>query len=756
MSFRHCDFFVLRNPLLPVARLAELHAAVAPVDNADVEAAFAAGRQAVADRLMRLADDAVVYEALWFASPGLAERLRAAESAEPKLKDEEMLVTLYKYFVRMTSRCTPFGLFASCGMGRIGTSTELQQRDAARRSRVTRLDTEYIYTLVASINADRALRSVLRYRANSGIYAAGDRLHYPEVRNAGKPQGISYKLSAVDTTDYLHATLSRAAVPVSIDSLARALVLDDAELTIDDCLEFIHDLIDNQLLIPEITPAVTGGDPLSAIIAELASHKDAEPWVSKLESAQMALAQIDAAGLGGDTAAYQRIIGTLKALPVAVQEQHLFQVDAYAQGALTIDQRFADAIRDGVELLASISDRYPSEQLVAFKRAFRDRYEGQEIPLCEALDDDIGIGFGGNPAALEPLLQGIQIGGAGGQRGGAMWSTRDLALLDRIQRMERRQDNVLTLDAELIDAMRSQQNVPLPDAWSAFVSILGTRHDSAGDCSFHLKSATGPGAANLIGRFCHLDPELEAAARDCLRREEALQPDRIYAEIAHMPEGRMGNILRRPVLRDHEIVYLCSSEVSEEDRIGVQDLMVSVVGEQILLRSARSGKFIVPRLASAHNFMRGDNLSLYRFLCLLQGDGVHGAVMWDWGGLSALDFLPRVVHKRMVLAAACWRLRGDEIKLLLAASGRKQFQAVQALREKLGLPGKVRVSEGDNDMVFDLDSPFSCEMFCRHLQKYKHGITVQESLQDEYGYAVGIAGQTYANEIVVPFVRTAA
>ena len=67
--------------------------------------------------------------------------------------------------------------------------------------------------------------------------------------------------------------------------------------------------------------------------------------------------------------------------------------------------------------------------------------------------------------------------------------------------------------------------------------------------SILIHSVTGPSGANLLGRFCHADPELHRRVEEHLRAEEAHRPDAIFAEVVHLPEGRIGNVLCRPVLR---------------------------------------------------------------------------------------------------------------------------------------------------------------------------------------------------------------
>ena len=71
-----------------------------------------------------------------------------------------------------------------------------------------------------------------------------------------------------------------------------------------------------------------------------------------------------------------------------------------------------------------------------------------------------------------------------------------------------------------------------------------------------MKGVRGPSGARLFGRFCHGDDALRAHVEAHLRAEEALRPEAIFAEVVHLPQGRLGNVLCRPALRAHEIPYL--------------------------------------------------------------------------------------------------------------------------------------------------------------------------------------------------------
>src|SRR5207247_4995435 len=123
----------------------------------------------------------------------------------------------------------------------------------------------------------------------------------------------------------------------------------------------------------------------------------------------------------------------------------------------------------------------------------------------------------------------------------------------------------------------------------------------------------------------------------------------------------------------------------------------SVVGERIVLRSARLGREVVPRLTSAQNFFHLRAIGVYQFLGALQGQGAAAGLTWDWGALDSAPFLPRVRSGRLVLVRARWRARRDELRPPGGAGGAAQFRAVQAWRERRRLPRRVALAEYDNE-----------------------------------------------------------
>ena len=211
---------------------------------------------------------------------------------------------------------------------------------------------------------------------------------------------------------------------------------------------------------------------------------------------------------------------------------------------------------------------------------------------------------------------------------------------------------------------------PLSDAFAviATVSSESERALRAGDFLIVLHGVFGPSGARLLGLCSGADPELRRAVEGHLRAEESLDPDAVFAEIAHLPQRHLGNVTHRPGLRRFQIDYVGPSGMPLERRIAIQDLLVPPAGDRFVLRSRRLGARIVPRLTSAVS-LHLPGLPLFRFLGLLQHQGCRAALAFDWGRLASAAFLPRLRVGHTVVAPARWKVGVSEAERLEGLSG---------------------------------------------------------------------------------------
>ncbi len=439
----------------------------------------------------------------------------------------------------------------------------------------------------------------------------------------------------------------------------------------------------------------------------------------------------------------------------------LFQLDMVKPGDRpALGGEVLAEITRALEILLRLAVDRPIEGLERFRKDFNERFEGREMPLLQALDEEVGIGFeraSDFGAEASPLLRGIALGGAA-EANSVSWGRVQAFLLSRLNRALTEGERQIEITAEDLDRMapaddQAKKKSPFPEAFHVMVTLAAASQEALdqGDFQILFDNAGGPSGARLLGRFCHADAELNRKVETHLRAEEALHPEAIFAEIVHLPQGRIGNILARPVLREYEIPFLGRSGAPPEKQIPVNDLRVSVAGPRVVLRSARLGREVIPRLTSAHNFVHG-SLGIYRFLCTLQSQGTLGGVTWGWGPLDSAPFLPRVTSGRVVLARASWWMLQDEIKALVKAKGTERYQAVQDWRQKRGLPRLIALVDADNELLVDLDNVLSIETFLDVVEDRDRARLVEFFPGPGLLAAAGPEGR-FLNEILVPFVR---
>jgi thiopeptide-type bacteriocin biosynthesis protein len=752
-SHRLASRFVVRTPVLPLDTLA----ALADPDLGVVRAA-----------LRRLLDDPGVREAMFVASPELATQVEAWHQAAGD-EDPAIERTILRYVSRMAGRATPFGLFSGVAVGAFAPQTALTLGARAAHGRHTRLDNDYLFKLCDQLLADAAVRRELRFVPNSSLYRVGDRWRYANGRIG--EAGRSYFLVAVESTPYLEELLTRAAAGATLGELGDVLAVDP-ELTRAEIDEFLDELVAAQVVVPTLQPRVTGPEPGHVMIELLGALPSARHVATTLADVTRRIAAIDEAR-GAPAAAYRELGAALGALPVEVDLARLFQVDLHLTAPpMTLGPRVAAELTRGFELLRKLSPppNKTNDAWTKFREAFSARYETREVPLVEALDEESGIGFASAPSdtAQAPLIADLAFPNQAGV-GQVPWAGRNARLLTLLANALARGAAEVELSDKDVEALSSPPG-PLADTFTIGATVIAASAAAvdAGDFQLRVDHFGNASAARLYGRFCHGNDEITALVGELTALEQQANPDVIFAEIVHLPEGRIGNILLRPVLRGYEIPYLGTSGADADHQVAITDLMVSVVGDRVVLRSRRLGKEIRPELATAHNYS-ARSLVIYRFLCAHATQHTTGGT-WSWGpALEDAPFLPRVRHGKLILERARWLLRRVDLEPLeQAAKGAKaaktpaqlaelrarEIAAAHALRARRGLPRWVVVADGDNELPVDFDNPLSVEGFA-NLLKGRPMAILHELLPGPDELAVHGPEGGHVHELMAAFVRDA-
>jgi lantibiotic biosynthesis protein len=661
----------------------------------------------------QLLSNQIIQEAIYLASPVLFEELQkfilTGLSDKKEKEKERFKYSMVRYLSRMSTRCTPFGLFAGCSIGQLSDSTNITLLPLKSNKRHTRLDMNYLCELAQDSLKLKGVKHQIHYYRNNSVYKLGDKLRY--IESFYKETKQMHQIATVDNSEYLEKIMQKALKGAKFNELVNLLVND--EINVKDASLFIEEIIASQLLVSDLEPTVTGQEFIYQILQKLEilikNFGDNETLINfnkRLNYINTLLAKIDDSPIGTTLYMYKPIVNEIKELGTKFEAKYLFQTDMIkpVESAILNKNIINDDILKAIEFLNKLSIPQGETILMKFLEAFKERYEEKEMPLMQVLDNETGIGYGPSRGDINSLTDDLSLPQKMNNNESIPWNKIHAVILKKYLETVSEKNYILELSDKDFDDIKIYWD-DLPSTISVMCSVI--KDDDEGR-EIYLKSAGGTSAANLLGRFCHADQLIEEHVLEITRKEEELNSEVIYAEIAHLPESRIGNIVSRPILRTYEIPFLAASAVSEENRIEVSDLMISVHKGRILLRSKRLNKEIVPRLATAHNY-RQKALPVYHFLCDMQLQNRRGGLFFQWGHVfNEYDWLPRVKYKNVILSLARWTVKQVEIKIFIELKNDKELvDSITKWRQGRQIPNFVVLDDGDNELFVDLRNALS-------------------------------------------------
>jgi len=461
-----------------------------------------------------------------------------------------------------------------------------------------------------------------------------------------------FELAELDDDGFVKQVLAACLKPISANDLVKVLNLQEDE--VPNLFGLLQDMHDLQLIFTDYDPNIIGQDY------------------------------------------FQRLgLTTTEELPKYLIAQRTVQSG-------NIDERLLHAVPGLMKTLQGILPASDRSALSDFVARFKKKFEEQEVPLLLALDPEMGVGYdeleqaGLNDDFISKLNSKKT------KRDDDAESIKS-AFKNTISAQHFEKGKPVFLNK--LSLKLNEKARPLPNSISMIMAIDA-------DLIF-LEQISGATSNALTGRFTMANERVETYAKSIAHAEQLANPDVLFFDVGYMVETNVDNVNRRRLVYNHQLSILNFD--TSANPLALNDIMISVSGTEVLLRSRSLNKRLVPRMASAYNYSRSD-LSVFRLLCDLQHQGLLTSLSLSLDQLFPdLDYYPRLQYQNIVLSTSKWRVKKEDLlgpdqKSLSIALCRSHLQ-------NIGVSNYFKTGLSDQTLCFALHNDDDIHAFLQYMQK---------------------------------------
>ncbi len=651
-------------------------------------------------------------------------------------------VATAKFLNRMTTRPTPFGLFAGVAPGYFSDSPAPPRMAPSTGKRVAHADFRWLMPVVRELEQDPdLLAEAIAYRSPF-LRAKGDHV----VLYRGSTSGAEQSRLAIRRNPALTFILEECgATGAAVQALCTK---GAAQLNVDAGALFrlVQKLVGLDMLYTDLRPTLTGDDPLEEEIGRL-EQAGKHPITLKT-----ALNTIRTLG-GADTdplplEALTQTYEALGSIGKSTDRVHFtLRTGMHVQLPETVKQDAASAMR----LMQALSPRRLGMRgLRKYHLEFLERYGiDRVVPITTLVDPDRGVGV---PRGYSWPKQDLGPDSdfedeTNERREGRLARLYAGSLRQGLKEVVLGEDDLTELSYSDFDPNDCQLGAEL------YVSISAPTWQAVQAGNYWIALGPNPGshfAQSTAGRFLGVLPEL---ADDTAFR--ALDNDEEYSAILsyYTRSSAATNLVNVPPfdepIIDGGVPQQAGRAYVPLSRIGVKATMRGLFpvdlsdGRAIRIRTHST---VYPP-AQATNEVRLLSDMMLEFQRLWEP--------WSWGRLEFAPYTPRVRSGRIVLAPATWNL--NELRQRGISTAPNPTDIFDEWKRRWDVPQHVLAVSRDMRLVLDTSNAGHVELLRQELRKDKD-LVFQElpagakSPHEAWGW-LSEGEDAYASELVVSFAR---
>jgi thiopeptide-type bacteriocin biosynthesis protein len=663
-------------------------------------------------------------EAILVASHDLYEFMRQYEKGSEVRDTNYLLNSLYKYFSRNCSRCTPFGLFSAVAFGNINseaTSFELSGTDIQRRPLV---DSNWLFEVVFMYEA-KYLKE-LKYTPNESVA-----IHRNKAILFGCTKNKDEEKINKKTVNYTKPL--EIIFEISNDYLSYVEIvekLEEAYPGMDQSIlhEYVQSLIKEEYLISDLRPPLTVNNQLEYLICKL---KQNDINADTLISIQKQIEDYTDGDKSDKISCLTNVFHSMK--EVHPSKNYLTVDSSFEYKECNLNKNDIKKINELINLFLQFNFNESFDKLNDYKNRFIEKY-GLSIcvPLTELVDPDLGLGF---PSANNRNFNSL---GEYINPWVRFFERKYVESIRFSKEIEIKDEDIKKLMSEDLDEEL------LPKSMEIYFNY--TKEN--GEDIFHLSNIFGSTfAGKSFGRFSHLmkDPI------DFYKQINAVYDsnDKYKScEFTFLPDSLVtANVIRNMHGSTYETSFGTTNSKNSTRKLKLNEILVGIKNNKFYLKSAMDNKIIIP--TSTNMFNPQLKPEILRFIDDISSDGIKFYNKpWQYL-LEKFAYLPTIRYKNFILEQEKWILKIEDLDLPARFSfGEFKFKLREHL-ESRNISRWINVVEADQKLLLNLEEDRSLSVLQKMLVKSE---IVLEKYNVEVEHPVKHNDNSYCCELVIPLI----
>ncbi len=664
-------------------------------------------------------------EAILIASGTLYDdviKLRNGEIHEVK-KIINIKISLLEYYLRMCSRTTPFGLFATP----VFINNERKTKIAIQK--VLHIDYQWCWQF-SKILEDKYLKEIV-YQVNGFVYKTQEFYCVPYT--------FDNFPSKLNRTELLNSIMDFCQESRSFDEIVHEICIKNKLVNEDELPRIIISLLRSGFLITNLTPNPSEENYFERLFRNLGDDfKESEIGVAVQEICRKISEYINSI----EQNSTQILVSIIADMRELMRSERYVQIDAIRYGVnYCLDDEDNNVISEAVNLLIDFYSKIKSSHCIyrEYKDDFLNKYgEYQSIPLVEVLDKSRGIGVPNTYKEFIAKKRGTKTYKDEYEQKLVRYT------LKRIQSASS-EKKPFVVDDEFLEVL---SRVPMSKVLHSKSITVGVfcKRDNKDNKTFVFNSDLGVCIGDIV--------PLQRYIGDSLKTKSELLVENVadgccdsICQLQYIPTRlKWANIMRVPLLNQQHIKGFIWDE-NPEKRINLSQIDVGISEDRFYIKKHGSEKKLSIVTNNMYSFY--NDASIVRFLKEVGKDGyvqVSNELLNSY--FRYYVHLPEIRYKNVVLYPETWSFNDSDFTK--GCYDFLQFKSeLLSNIEKYHIPNVIYFKIGDFGLVLNIKQNIAQRILHKSWNKY-HLLNLQKSEMQQEG-ALVLENNTYRTEMLLSF-----